>query len=355
MRQGIMATLLLLSSLVLVLGVYLAGCDGESPAGPVEAGEKDYVVYFWDGTSDLDYYGYHPLTGELDTFTTPYYAWLGGIKASADGKLLYVATSVDVAVVELDSLKLITEIPYRAKWGVAVSPDNRLLCLQGPGIRILSTADYSVLYEDTARGVAGCDFSANSSRLYCAGGGTGYSAYVLDIRNGFSGSVKEFDSSAIIWDILPSPDESKWFLYRKASSWCVFEVYDVAADSIIFRQYITYGWGEMAVTPDGRYVFFTEAGTFQDGLGKWYFTVFDVDRNRISRLISTTGIKDGLNPAYMPLGELAITPDGRWLVAGSVEGVPAFLRFNINTMEIDDYVEIDDNGGLMSYTCQGAE
>ena len=68
-------------------------------------------------------------------------------------------------------------------------------------------------------------------------------------------------------------------------------------------------------------------------------------------IVSTVGVIDGINPAYMPILELALTPDGNWLIAGEAIANQSFVRFNIKTLEIDDYQIITGNG-LRSYTCQ---
>ena len=115
---------------------------------------------------------------------------------------------------------------------------------------------------------------------------------------------------------------------------------------------LTKGYGDMDITPDGRYVFFTEAGDLQDEIGRWYMSVYDVDANRIDRLIPTAGIVDGFKPEALFLCEIAATPDGRWLVVGGDLQPFEFVRFNIAEMRFDRYVEMPDAHWLRSFTCR---
>jgi hypothetical protein len=255
----------------------------------------------------------------------------------------------------MDSLNAIAELPFEADGGIAVSPDNSMTALYGDTLRILSTADYSVLYEDTSGAVGECRFSADSRKLYCVGGGISYSVLMVDIGNNYAKAVKDFPEDAQVSCVRVSPDETRWFLYRiRPNGYGIFEVYDVAADSIIFRNYLSYGYGCLEVSPDGKYAFITEAGDYLYGGGSPYLTVYDTESNRIRMMASTIGIGDGINPNDMTLGQMAVTPDSKWLVAEKAFGGKSFIGFNIERLEIDDYVEMD-NHGVISPTCQNSK
>jgi DNA-binding beta-propeller fold protein YncE len=354
MRKVLLPALLGLAAVCLLLGLVPFGCE-DNPVGPTEEEPKDYPVYFWDGTSELEYFAYHPLTGELEKFSIPYNAWAGGIHVSADGKLLYAATSDCIGVIALDSLHVISELPYEALCGIAVAPDNSMIAHYHGGLHILSTEDYSILYEDSSSGMCDCTFSANSKRLYCTLGQTQSKVGVLDIENDFAVTVKEFSAEATVPEVRVSPDETRWFLYRiRPNGYGIFDVYDVPADSIIFRKDLSYGHGHLAVSPNGRYAFLTESGDFLWGGGSRNLTVYDIENNRIRMLASTVGIGDGINPNDMALCKMAVTPDSKWLIAAKAFSGSSFIRFNIETLEIDDYVDMDTNR-VVSPTCQNSK
>jgi len=321
------ASLLLVAAIGLCL--YFAGCGGKKPVEPEEP--KDYVVYFRDGSVNGSYYSYHPATGQLDTFMIPAHA-LWQLEISADGKRLYAHGEQSIGVVDIQTLELLEELPYVGM--IAFSPDNQLVAIQGDSLHILSTADYSVFFEDTISVWGGC-FSCDSKKLYCCGRSDSEPVvYIVDLGAGPSITSKPFSDASLMVKVMPSHDESKWFLFRRSGypNITFFDVYDVQADSIIFRDWLIPTSSSMALTPDGRYVFYTVPDTPSDGdpEAPSFFTVFDVEKNRIRMLISTVGFIDGFNPIYMPVGGLAMTPDGQWLIVGEAGsggsiGAPTFI------------------------------
>jgi DNA-binding beta-propeller fold protein YncE len=329
------------------------GCE-DKPTEPKPPDEpKDYVVYCWDGSSALEYFGYHPQTGKLDSFSAPTYAW-NGFTVSSDGKRLFSAERTRTLVIDLATLEPIAELPYTAGRGICCSPDGRYVALKGgTNLHVLSCQDYSLVYFDSAVMLRGGWFSPDGDRFYAATGDSLAIVYQLDLANGFTVSCDTLSDRVYLCHMLPSPDETKWFLYRQFNAYQhSFEAYDVQLDSVIFRDYLLPGDGEMVVTPDVHYVFYTQPGPPQmDFTGPPHFTVFDAWRNRIDRLVSVTGMVDGINPEYLPLNELAITPDGRWLIVGGFYPADQFVVFDIATLNLVRLVTIPDNG-IRSYTCQ---
>ena len=128
-------------SLLIILSLFW-GCD-DNPLSPENEQPKDYALYTFESTND-QYFEYHPLTGIIDSFTCadgPTW-WL---KSSADGKYLFVATIDYVAKVDIKTKETVATLPYRADYGIAVSPDNQLIAfLMGPGIVIVQVSDFSV-------------------------------------------------------------------------------------------------------------------------------------------------------------------------------------------------------------------
>jgi WD40 repeat protein len=341
--------------LLLVSGLCLVTCE-EAPFEPVGGSPvlKDYSVYFWDGDSERKFYEFHPMTDVLDSFYLPeIFPWYG-FQVSADGKYFYVQQSTSFAVVKIETRETIVDLPYTAANGVAVSADNQWIALQGGGLRILRVGDFSVAYEDTTLGIFGGEFSADSKKLYLIGGGSDSTIVVVDVENGFEKTMIAYPSGPSIVDFATSPDAGTMYIIRGGGIYYrTFEALDVATDSAIFHSYLVPGVGDMVVSTSGKYVFITEAGSIQEADGPLYFTIYDSERNRISSLIPTSGIDDGVNPQYMSLGELALTPDGKWLIVGESIGGPSFIKFNTQTMEIESH--IITNEGLRNYVCQSGQ
>jgi hypothetical protein len=151
MRYASIKTVILIAGGILGLCVYFVACDGNNPVVPDEP--KDYVAYFRDGCVNGSYYGYHPATRQLDTFMIPAHA-LWQLAVSADGKRLYAHGEESIGVVDIETIELLEELPYVGE--IAFSPDNQLVAIQGFGLHILSTTDYSVFFEDTISVSGGC-------------------------------------------------------------------------------------------------------------------------------------------------------------------------------------------------------
>jgi len=356
---------------LIILGVILIllfwGCD-DNPLAPENEPEKDYIVYMWetDHAGEHFYMGYHPATGVIDTFTAedgP--TW--NMKASADGKYLFVATRDYIAKVDLQTLQTVATLPYRADYGMAVSPDNQYLAISmGPGFVIARVSDFFVIHEDTLLDFRSCSFSSDSKKIYGYGNGSYHSVVKMDLEKNYTLSSVDLSPGFTIGTILPSFDEKKYFIIWGFSTFFnIFEVYDKEFDSIIFRDFLYGGCVFLELSPDGKYVFYTEAGdnldrhnigyksiSDSDGDGANYFTIFDIERNRIKMKVSTVGIEDGINPEFMALGQMAMTPDGKWLVIGEALSGSSFIRFNMATMEIDKYIKGDSTESFSCYTCQ---
>ena len=349
----------LIVSLLIIMTLFL-GCEDNALAPEIEP-DKDYIVYMFetDHTGGHYYMGYHPSSGVIDTFTaedSPYWT----MKVSADGRYMFVAAEDYVAKVDLQSLQTVATLPYRADYGMAVSPDNQYLAIiMGPGFVLASASDLSVVYADTLLDFRSCNFSSDSKKIYGYGDGSYHSVVKMDLENNYTRSAIELTPGPVIHSVVPSLDEKKYFIIWKYDMWSNrFEVYDVARDSIIFRDWMWNGYNYIELSPDGKYVFYTEGGNEFDVSGSNYFTIYDIERNRIKMKVSTVGVEDGINPEFMVLGQMAITPDGKWLVIGESIDCAAFIRFNMTTMQIDDYIqgEIDEFGfyleGYSCFTCQ---
>lgn len=338
----------------ILLALFYWGCD-DNPLAPENEANKDYIVYMWetDHAGEHFYMGYHPATGVIDTFTAedgP--TW--DMKASADGKYLFVATRDYVAKVDLQTLQAVATLPYRADYGIAVSPDNQyLVIIMGPGFVLSRVSDFSVIYEDTLLDFLSCSFSSDSKKIYGYGDGSYHSVVKMDLENNYTLSSTELTPGPVIYSVVPSLDEEKYFIVWKYDMWFSrFEVYDVELDSIIFREVLWAGYNYLELSPDGKYVFYTEAGNYTDVNGENYFTIYDIERNRIKMKVSTVGIEDGINPEFLALGQIVITPDGKWLIIGAALHGSSFIRFNMSTMEIDEYIKGDSTESFSGYTCQ---
>jgi len=332
---------------LLVVGIsslfWIFSCD-DKPFEPVEP--KDYPFYLTeDGSNQL--FVFHPISKKLDSMKTPWNVD-APVTVSADGKLLYVALGTSVLVVETDSLTTVNELFYQNFGPVAVSPDNKLLATLGGDLYILRTSDYSVVFSDTNELIySGGNFSSDSKTFYCASRrdlDSIHVVYKVDLSDStFPITRKGFPYGAVT-EIIPSIDESKWFLYLHIGLWTYsFEVYDVIQDSIIFRDVLVPGAGYHAASPDGKYVFYTGPGRCGDGPPPDpSFKIHDVEKNAIEAVFTDSAYFCAGQVCVAPR-DLAISPDSRWLgiLGGDACLRPEFYVYDIKKSKIVFRVGLD--------------
>ena len=233
--------------------------------------------------------------------------------------------------------------------GLASSGDGRYLAINGDPFRLVRLSDHAVVYEDTLSAAVYSTFSVDNTRLYYVRWNrfrTG-SAFRVDLMHDFE--VKEMYLMDVPARMLAvTCDESRSFIRDMSGMfWALGHN---------MRRYPFYRQlsspGHMAMTPDERYIFLTEQGDSDGNEGRSYLTVYDIDSNRVDRLVPTVGLVDGFEPEALSLNELAITPDGRWLIVSGGLSSNVFLRFSIEKMQFDRYVKIEGSNQLVSFTCQ---
>jgi DNA-binding beta-propeller fold protein YncE len=319
--------------LILVLVLAITCSKPFEPQPP-----RDYPFYIANIYPSSELFIFHPATNKLDSVSIPWYPY-PGITVSADGKLLYIAQGTSVAVLETDSFSLVTELMYPQDYPVVVSPDNKLIAITGDdSLVILRTSDYTVFFSDTSEAAHGV-FSDDSRSFYCSSRisqDSSYLVFKVDLSDTlFPVTRKGFVGRSVV-HILPSPDESKLFLYSVVASWVsAFEVYDVANDSIIFSHLLSPGAGSIAMTPDGNYVFYTWPGrTATDPPADFSFFIFDVAANDIDTIIKDPEFfSDSTWFGYPKL--VSTSPDGKWLgIVGGQHINISFYTFDIVRKEL---------------------
>ena len=345
------ATMLVMVSVHLLL----TSCDKRS-VEPEPEELTDYPVYFRDGVNHQWCFAYYPVANRVDSLRLPVEAdW--GFQVSPDGDLLYAFTEGGTHIVSLDSLRVVGELryPQYPRRGAIPSPDGQLLAMRGEiGFDIIRTSDHSLVFRDTDRVFGRCTFSHNSRYFYgCVqadDSSLAYYIYRVDLQDTTNVLRRELPDfiPRVPTDIEPSHDDRLWLLLERSGSFDYwFEVYDPEADSVIFREYMTPGWGEIDISPDGRYAFYTNPGDLIDGpIAPPTITCYDILLNRIHKVISTE------NLISMPIGSIAITPDGRWLVGNNNLGNNLLLTMDMKTMEFVKYDSLSGPQLLQSLVVQ---
>jgi DNA-binding beta-propeller fold protein YncE len=317
----------------IALSVFCLGFSCNKSIEPVEP--KDYPFYLTDAGND-QIFVFHPTTQQLDSMSVP---WGVGaaVTVSADGKLLYVALGSSVLVVDAKSLSTVDEILYPHTQPVAVSPDNKLIAIFGSELYILKTSDYSLIFKDTAEfeyksGV----FSSDSRTFYCASTmdfSSLHGVFKVNLSDSLFPIIKRGFTTGAVTQVVPSIDESKWFLYLSVGLWTYsFEVYDTVLDSIIFEDVLVPGAGYLAMSPDGRYVYYTSPGrTATDPPSDMSIKTFELSKNEIKDTINCDEYCV-FSTGFGPPAQLAVSPDGRWLgILGGQMSIYVFILYDLAT------------------------
>jgi len=360
LRKHVRSVVAIIVLMIVVAWIWV-GCSDSSPTSPGKP--KDYTIYFCEYdeeyTQAFKCYGYHTTNQTIDTIPLPVYP-VAGMAVSAEGTLLYVTQSQSVAIVDLFTLEVIKELPYADVREIAVSENDSLIAFLGDELNILKTSDYSLFFHDSVKVFHGI-FSKDSKSFYCCYVyDSPYLAYKVELYDSIKVTTKEFSSGGnlmYVGGIIPDEEESKWFLYLQFGTYdFFFSVYDIIQDEFIFSEYVRPGRGQLAVTKNDQYLFYTNSG---GKIGAYdppcSLTVFDINRNEIAKRINTTLYIDSagiIDTVYFPTDVIAITPDDKWLLGISKYGCDEIIIINVETLEIEKILRLGGYHCLDLPTCQ---
>jgi len=316
-----------------------SGCDKRpTKPEPPPPQPKDYPVYFMNELNGT-LFTYYPLSRRIDTAALDY-GLERKVTVSADGKLLYLAGPDNVIVLDADSRDLLLTLPYPAGVGVAASPDNCFLTLMYADTYVLRTSGYSVVLQDTVT-FKEAIFSSDSKYLFAVGSRSTPSGnlYVAELTDSapvlahaaFTGSIMH---------VRLTPAQDKLIFYARYH----FGVYDVAADSTIMDIQLWPGKGNLGMTLDGKYAFFSNPSTpfLEQGTTDLY--VFDIEANQIADTIVIDDFLDSIGArATYGVGRMAFTPDGRWMVAHNAQEPFELYLFDLQKMALVDFHRFSNN------------
>lgn len=266
------------------------------------------------------------------------------LAVSPNGQTLFLATaSGNVSLVDVKTKQINLQLPYDAA-SVVISKNGKYLAIHGwrHQLWILETENYNQVYFDSSSYQGHFRigrFAESNETYYCTDvTDTSYLVYKIDFIND---SIPQLKFLPAI-EVIPSSDERRWYLYLYHGNFVFeFRVYDVINDSVQFSEFFSPGSGWMEISPDGRYVFYTyPGGMIGPPSTRKSISVYDTYKNEIAKLIRGDFI-DSLGDTsifYYP-AELAITPDGRSLIAVQRDGVGNFLVINVAKLEVEKYVQ----------------
>ncbi len=349
---GLGLLVLAFASVLMIMG----GC-AEAPIGSSSKAPADYVVYFHSMVGNRMIYLYRPYTQQLDSASLQFdiqgYDFFKGVTLSADGSLLYMPFEDTIVVFDSDSLTVVDELPYDASSLVSVSPADNYIAFTSEGLYVLNSADHTVAYRDTLA-VTAPVFSDDGLHLYgyVESASPPFDRYIYALDLSVSPpDVQLYPAPGRIRQILPSADDSIFYLYGQAGS---FGIYDPAGDTMLFSHTMTGRNGYMARTNDDRLVFYgSPPSVLPPDPGSSAVVRIDAVNNRLDEIVDTRNVVGGL-PAWFGVGAMAVTPDDKYLVMLDAPGAHQLLLYDIENGLFVDYIDFGDQVELTNLDIRAA-
>lgn len=358
-NQQVPRRLLLLAIVVLSFLFVGSSCD-DDPVGPGGGEAKDYPVYFLDGVDHTRIYRYYPAANTLDSIVLPFeIRW--GNELSPDGDRLYACgwDSLYIVALEEDTSYVTGYIPGRYRGGAAVSDDGSLLALSGFELQILRTSDHSLVFSDTDQTAAGV-FSHDGATFYAVGWQEGATNWSPLYRARLADSTVtrrlflDNPNPRVPTDIKPVYDGERLLIYtRSATQFHTFEVYDVTRDSIIYSDTMIPGDGRITIDPAEKYAYYTNPGNLIVGpVAPSEFYRYTLAANSRDGVISTDDCFPDSRFYWWPVSDVAITPDGRWMVLIHWGGFDELVVYDLARSSFAHFYDLDRGVLLQALFCQ---
>jgi len=299
-------------------GLFLALLAGASSSAFAKTNHHAYVANNVDGTVSVIDTRNNTVTATIGGFTSPY-----GLAVSPNGNLLYVrnAGTTNLSVVDTETNTVAATID------VGFDLDNGGAAVSGPSVAFSRRGDRAyvanliqdtlvVIDPDTSSVVKTLPLPAGFQPLAVAVSPEGDKVYVggsggimvVDVTG--SAPIVNIVPTSVIFDLVITPDGKKLYGSNAAAGNQNLLVIDAGTNSLEDTIHLTPGLfvAGLAVAPDGRHVYVAALASTTSTV-----TVLDTADNSIDTTITADG---------MSLSQLAITPNGRKLLAINVRGFP---------------------------------
>jgi hypothetical protein len=196
---------------------------------------------------------------------------------------------------------------------VVPSPDGQYLALLAGSLHLVRADDYSVVaVYPTPTEPWDAEFSGDGKMLYFKG----YSDTLQRVSMAEPTTVRKAHVlGSFAGRLAVSHDGSLALLYYDQLA-----VYNSLLDSVVFREAVPKGTGEVELSRDGRTAFVSSPGYMEGTRADYSWKVFDVEQNAFVDSISV--VTDCNYSGFERIGEFEMTPDGRKMVG--IEGIVGF-------------------------------
>lgn len=331
-----------LGYLLILLAVL--SCTDDKPTAP-DISDLHYAkVYFTDVSSDSTFYSFDTDQMKLDSFYLPYRPERG-MYLMDNKKDLVINFHDSVISVDLET-KAVNHFPAGVKGPVVFSENEQYFAAPFNGtLRIYNTGDKSVFWEDTALTYGGC-FSVGND-LYFSRYKNAVSVFDLKEKK----LIKKSYLPNNIYEIKATLNDEVLLIHYFTDFDNIFQIYDLHLDTVLFSDTVDYGRGEIEISRNKMYAFFTYSGgiiqpdknaNILNGPTNT-FRIYDLNSRSIYKIVNTEGFVPGDYYPFYAYYEIEQTANSKYLV-GCQEAHNILVLFNLQTMELESYYKVGELG-----------
>lgn len=352
-------------TIVLALALLISNCS-ESPTDRTISVEPDgYKVYFYDNGDNPKWYTYYPEEDILDSVYLPMRdGWRQVISPAGDRMYIERGYGVGCEVVVVDLIEKTKLSDLTGMCGsvwIKFSPDNSRMLVDAYQLNILDYETHEVLLTDSTPTLWRPVFSADADFIY----GTernGYECY-FSVYDAHDLSLVSRDSllsdtlNIMVGETYTTEDRSTWYILGMTTEPVyLFLEWNAETDSILFIDSVQYSNPNpvMLISNDNRYVVYNNPGySWRDPETQpCEIKVYDRQLHQLADIIDTRYVDSDGDTTYYAVTEMAITPDSKYLVAISHGDESLLLVYNLETLEIERWVELPGNHSFRALLCQ---
>ncbi len=192
--------------------------------------------------------------------------------------------------------------------GGQISPNSEYYEAYSGAKRLFKTENYQEIYHDS--GGAGGRFSFDS-KYFIYLRAVDIAAYnIINDTIKYSSSLSRNESPFNVHMLWPTIDMQKLYLVGSQEWSLYFAVADFGGDTVrVLQAPLNTGGVDVAVSPDGRYVYFVNEPYADYEMPRLKIDVYDVSTEQLVTSISTREY------SYFEPGRIAVTSDGTYLLA----------------------------------------
>lgn len=331
---------------LLIVFFFLSGCEEkvDCPVCPEPEPLSDYNVYIGVYGSDPGVYIYNTKAMAI-VDSIPTLPLVTDLEVTVNEEYLIgspVGQSGNTWIMDLQTRTIVKEFSFQGE--IEISKNGKFIAFDSEPLRIFDATTLEVVFSDSTP-ITGGHFDPSGDLYYCIKSGNTIVRYdvagdsaLSDIPWGDPGAP-----GGALRKVVPTQDSNKMFLWVYfGPGWSRVYAYYVAQDSNKIIYEIESQNTDIELTPDGKRLIFTDPFDFIYAAS---FNVFiaDAEHDQLIAIVPTPYIGDPWQQYIINSREIAITPDGKNCILGTLAS-PWTGMMSIKDREYIDWFRIGTPG-----------